>query len=91
MYGDGSSSRDYTFIDDITAGVLASLDRIDRHGYRIWNIGGSEHETLREMIAVVGRTVGKEPRVKRLPMQPGDVERTFADLARSTAELDYRP
>jgi len=91
MFGDGRSSRDYTFIDDIVRGVIASYDRIDRFGYRIWNLGGNAPISLSEMIATIARTVGKEARVKSLPMQPGDVERTWADLSRSAAELDYAP
>ncbi len=91
MFGDGESSRDYTYIDDIVRGVIASYDRIDRHSYRIWNLGGSSPVTLKDMIAAISRTVGREARIKQLPMQPGDVERTWADLSRSRAELDYAP
>jgi nucleoside-diphosphate-sugar epimerase len=91
MFGDGSTSRDYTFIDDIVRGVLAAYDRIDRHGYRIWNLGGSSPITLREMIATIHKVTGRETPVKSLPAQPGDVERTFADLTRSGAELGYKP
>jgi len=91
MFGDGSTSRDYTFIDDIIAGVLASEHEIGRHGYRIWNLGGSEPVSLREMIESIGATVGVEPTVERLGMQPGDVERTYADLSRSKAELGFEP
>lgn len=91
MFGDGTSSRDYTFIDDIVAGVIASYDRIDRFGFRIWNLGGSSPVSLREMIATIVRIVGRDARIKQMPMQPGDVERTWADLARSGGELDYRP
>jgi UDP-glucuronate 4-epimerase len=91
MYGDGASSRDYTYVDDVVRGVLASYDRIGEHGYRIWNLGGSSPVPLAEMIATIGRTVGREPRVRPMPVQPGDVERTWADLTRSAAELDYRP
>ncbi|MFN7021826.1 MAG: GDP-mannose 4,6-dehydratase [Phycisphaerales bacterium] len=91
MFGDGSTSRDYTYIDDIVRGVLASYDRIDRHGFRVWNLGGSSPTTLREMIATIHRVTGRETPVKCLPSQPGDVERTSADLTRSTAELGYTP
>lgn len=91
MFGDGSSSRDYTFIDDIVGGVLASYDRIDRFGFRIWNLGNSSPVTLREMIATIQRVSGRELQIRTMPMQPGDVERTFADLSRSTAELDFKP
>lgn len=91
MFGDGASSRDYTFIDDIVAGVLASIDRVPDHGFRVWNLGGSSPVTLREMIDAVARAVGKPAIVESLPAQPGDVERTFADLDRSLRELGYVP
>lgn len=91
MFGDGTSSRDYTYIDDIVAGVIASYDRIDQLGYRIWNLGGNTPISLSEMIATIARVVGREARVKQMPMQPGDVERTWADLSRSAKELDYKP
>jgi UDP-glucuronate 4-epimerase len=104
MFGDGCTSRDYTYIDDIIAGILASERAIGeaRAGrgsfevgqaggaFRIWNLGGSHPHTLAEMIDVIARTVGKPAKIKRLPMQPGDVERTWADLSRSAAELGYR-
>lgn len=91
MFGNGDTSRDYTFIDDIVAGVLASYDRIDRHGYRVWNLGNSRPVKLTEMIDTVAAVVGKPARIEHSPMQMGDVERTFADLTRATAELGYRP
>lgn len=89
MFGDGSTSRDYTFIDDIVAGVLASYERITDHGCRIWNLGGSDPVTLKEMIATIERVVGREANINQLPMQPGDVNRTFADTSRSEKELGY--
>jgi UDP-glucuronate 4-epimerase len=91
MFGDGSTSRDYTYVDDIVRGVLAACDRIDRHGYRVWNLGGSEPVALRDMIATIGRVVDKEPVIQREPMQPGDVDRTCADPNRARAELDFEP
>jgi UDP-glucuronate 4-epimerase len=90
LFGEGTS-RDYTFIDDIVAGVLASYDRIDRHGYRVWNLGGSHPVSLEDMVATIARVVGREAKVERGPMQPGDVQRTWADLSRSGAELGFRP
>lgn len=91
MFGDGSMSRDFTYVDDIVAGVLASMERIDGHGFRIWNLGSDGPVRVDELIAAVGRTVGREPIVERGPEQPGDVRRTWADLTRSRAELDYAP
>lgn len=91
MFGDGTSSRDYTFIDDIVRGVLASYDRVDGHGFRIWNLGGSSPVSLKELIGTVQRVTGKELAIRQAPAQPGDVERTFADLTRAGAELDFKP
>mgnify|MGYP003633699550 CR=1 FL=1 len=91
LFGDGSSSRDYTFVEDIVAGVLAAYERIDAHGYRVWNLGGDHPITLSELVTIIGETVGREPVIERRPMQPGDVERTWADLTRSRAELGYDP
>ncbi len=91
MFGDGSSSRDYTYIDDIVTGVLAAYQRIDQHAFRIWNLGGSHPTSLRDMIATIERVVGRRARIEHAPAQPGDVERTFADLTRSRADLGYEP
>jgi UDP-glucuronate 4-epimerase len=91
MFGDGSTSRDYTFVDDIVDGICASLDRIEQHGYRIWNLGGSSPITLKDMIATIGKVVGKEPVIDQQPMQPGDVDRTWCDTSRIEKELDYKP
>ncbi len=89
MFGDGSMSRDFTFIDDIVAGVLASYEKIDEHGYRIWNLGSDHPMELHKLISTVAEVVGKEAVVDQQPMQPGDVNRTWADLSRSRSELGY--
>ncbi|MGP1309149.1 MAG: SDR family NAD(P)-dependent oxidoreductase [Phycisphaerales bacterium] len=89
VFGDGSMARDFTFIDDIVRGVLASIDRIGAHGYRIWNLGSDRPVRLDAMIDAIGRTVGKSPIIDRKPNQPGDVDRTWADLTRAKAELGY--
>lgn len=91
VFGDGSTLRDYTYIDDIVSGVLASYDRIPNHNYRVWNLGNSEPVSLSTMIETVSKVVGKPAVIDRQSAQPGDVERTFADLTRSGAELGYRP
>ncbi len=93
MFGDGSTSRDYTYIDDIIQGVLAANDftASNKDNYRIFNLGGSKPITLREMIDKVAKVVGKEARIEQLPMQTGDVQRTFADLSRSRDELGFDP
>jgi len=89
VFGDGSTSRDYTFVDDIVGGILASLDKCDR--YRIYNLGGSDPVTLSHLIAELEKAIGKPAIIDRRPAQPGDVERTYADLTRSSSELGYRP
>lgn len=88
-FGDGTSSRDYTFVDDIVSGIIRSYQRIDEHGFRIWNLGGDHPTTLNEMIATISDVVGKPANINEIGMQPGDVERTWADLTRSSQELGY--
>ena len=89
LFGDGSTSRDYTFVDDIVAGILASLDRCDR--YRIYNLGGSDPVSLAKLVEGIEQAVGRQAVIDRRPAQPGDVERTYADLTRARAELGYQP
>ncbi len=89
VFGDGSTSRDYTFVEDTVAGILASLDRCDR--FRIYNLGGSEPVTLSALISGLEKAIGKRAIIDRRPAQPGDVERTFADLKRANSELGYKP
>jgi UDP-glucuronate 4-epimerase len=91
MFGDGSMARDFTYIDDIVSGVLAAYDRIDAFGLRTWNLGNSSPVLLRDLIATIGRVTGRVPDVRQAPMQPGDVERTYADLTRSRSELGFHP
>lgn len=90
LFGDGTS-RDYTFIDDIVAGVLASYDRVPQFGYRVWNLGGNSPVGLDEMVDTIAKAVGKPAKIERGPMRAGDVQRTWADLTRATAELGYQP
>jgi UDP-glucuronate 4-epimerase len=89
MFGDGSTSRDYTFVDDTVAGILGALRTIDR--YRIYNLGGSEPISLRTLISELEGAIGKPAIIDRQPAQLGDVERTYADLTRSRSELGYEP
>ena len=89
MFGDGTSSRDYTYIDDIVAGVRAAIDRCS--GYEIINLGSTRPITLTDMIATVAGACGHEAIIHRKPMQPGDVNRTFADVEKAARLLDYKP
>ncbi len=94
MYGDGSTQRDYTYIDDIIEGVEGALRWIrsaDSGAFQIVNLGESRTISLSEMIRIVAEEMGVEPRIERHPPQPGDVERTWADVSRARQLLDYEP
>jgi UDP-glucuronate 4-epimerase len=89
QYGDGGSARDYTFISDIIEGIVRAMDRCS--SFHIWNLGGSKTLTLRELVRKIAEGFGLQPRVKQLPMQPGDVDRTWADISKAERELGWRP
>jgi len=89
FFGDGTTSRDYTFVDDTVSGIIASLEKVER--FRVYNLGGSNPVSLNDLLAELERAIGKKANLDRKPAQPGDVERTFADLTRSKAELGYEP
>ena len=89
LFGDGSSRRDYTYVDDVVAGVVAAVDRAS--GYRIYNLGNNRTIELRELIRLLEEDLGKKADVKHLPAQPGDVPLTCADIRRSQEELGYNP
>jgi UDP-glucuronate 4-epimerase len=93
MFGDGTMERDYTWIDDILQGVLAALDltREQPGGYEIINLGESRTTTVLRLIELLARALGTEPSIERRPLQPGDVQRTCADVSRARQRLGYRP
>ena len=92
LFGDGSSSRDYTYIHDIVAGVIASIDYSMRGPcYEIINLGGSETTTLSELVQVLESALGEKALVKHIGDQPGDVPRTFADVSKAKTLLNYQP
>ncbi len=90
-YGDGSTARDYTYVDDIIRGVLAAAKYTDVSPFEIFNLGGSATTTLDELIALISETVGREAIIRQLPDQPGDVPRTYADVDKARRLLDYEP
>ena len=93
MFGDGTTSRDYTYIDDIVDGIIKSCNYVvnNKNVYAILNLGNSSPVSLKEMINTIGQVVGVEPKIKQLPMQPGDVDRTFADISKAKELIGYNP
>ncbi len=93
FFGDGSFSRDYTHISDIIQGVLGAVDhtRSQSAGHEIYNLGESATTTLSALVTMLEQAVGRPATLQRLPAQPGDVTRTFADITRARAALGYAP
>lgn len=91
FFGDGSSRRDYTFVDDIVAGVVAACERVQPGHFSTYNLGGTQTTSLSELVEIVERVVGKPALLDRQPMQPGDVPVTFADITNAARDLGYAP
>jgi len=89
QYGDGASERDYTYVSDIVEGVVRALKRCS--GYHVWNLGGARTTSLGELLAKIAGALGVEPRIRQLPDQAGDVQRTWADVTRARRELEWVP
>jgi len=89
LFGDGSSRRDYTYVSDIIAGVVAALDRC--RGYQICNLGNSKTVPLKRLVEVIESACGKRANIVWRPNQPGDVPLTHADISRAARDLEYRP
>ena len=89
MYGDGTSKRDYTYITDIVDGIVAAIDK--RSGYEIINLGDSKVVELQYLISLIEEKLGKKAQIKKLPVQPGDVPVTHADISKAQTLLGYAP
>ncbi|HEX8284663.1 MAG TPA: GDP-mannose 4,6-dehydratase [Pyrinomonadaceae bacterium] len=90
VFGDGTTRRDYTYVDDIIAGVRAAMD-YQGSAYEVFNLGESRTVELRELIALLERELGQKAVVERQPPQPGDVPQTFADISKARRLLGYAP
>ncbi len=90
MYGDGSTMRDYTYIDDIVDGIRKTLD-YNGSGFEIFNLGGGSPVTLRDMISTIEKALDKKAIINMLPMQPGDVDKTVSDITKAQKMLEYSP
>jgi len=89
MFGDGSMARDYTYIDDIVDGTIRAIDRCN--GFRIYNLGGSSPISVCDLITRIESATGRQATIDRLPLQAGDVDRTYADVSLARRELGFQP
>jgi UDP-glucuronate 4-epimerase len=89
VYGDGSSRRDYTYIDDLVDGILGVVQY--HKGFEVYNLGESQTTTLKELIRLIEEAFGKKANVEMLEFQPGDVSVTFADISKAERMLKYQP
>jgi UDP-glucuronate 4-epimerase len=89
IYGDGSMMRDFTYIDDIIDGITAAMDKCN--GFDIYNLGESRPVSVNDLIAEIEKALGKKAVREYLPAQPGDVERTYADVSKAVNKLGYDP
>ena len=90
MFGDGSTSRDYTYVDDTVQGIIAAM-HYDKTGFEIINLGNNYTVSLKELIEGIEAVVGKGAIINQQPEQPGDVPRTFADISKAQRLLNYQP
>lgn len=89
VYGDGTMMRDFTYIEDIVDGVVAAAEQC--RGYHLYNLGESRPISVNDLIAELEKALGKKARKEVYPKQPGDVDRTFADVTRAVRDLGYQP
>jgi UDP-glucuronate 4-epimerase len=95
LFNHGDMQRDFTYIDDVVAGVLACLDRPPRADattmHRLYNIGNHKSENLTRFVEVLEAALGRKATTELLPMQPGDVYATYADIAATTRDFGFLP
>jgi len=88
FFGDGSSRRDYTYVEDVVDGIVRAMDRV--RGFSVYNLGGSTTTSLQQLVTMIEERLGKRAVLRRMPDQPGDVPLTCADVGRATRELGWR-
>jgi UDP-glucuronate 4-epimerase len=91
IYNSGKMQRDVTYIDDIVAGTIAAIDRVAPGAAEVYNLGNDKPEKLLDLVQTLADALGIEPELKMLPMQPGDVPATWADITESRANLGFNP
>jgi UDP-glucuronate 4-epimerase len=90
MYGDGSTGRDYTFVEDTVQGIIGAIN-YNQSDFEIINLGNSYSISLKELIAAIENVMGKKAVIEQYPAQPGDVPKTFADISKAKTLLGYNP
>ena len=90
VFGDGTTQRDYTYIEDIIRGVVGAI-YFDKSMYEVINLGSNHPISLSAMIQDIEDVLGIKAKINRLPMQPGDVPQTYADIQKANELLDYSP
>jgi UDP-glucuronate 4-epimerase len=91
IYGDGTMMRDFTYIDDIIDGTVAAINHLSSHEFNIYNLGESRPVSVNDLVVEIEKALGKKAVKEYLPPQPGDVERTYADVTKAARELGYKP
>ena len=89
VFGEGKMQRDFTYVDDIVSGIVASIDK--NYDYEIFNLAGGKTEELISYIEAIEKALGKKADLNLMPMQPGDVVRSEASIEHAKAKLDYNP
>jgi UDP-glucuronate 4-epimerase len=90
MYGNGNSSRDYTYVDDTIQGIVGAI-KYDKSDFEIINLGNNYSVSLKQLVSSIEKLIGKKAKIERLPEQPGDVPKTFADISKAKQLLGYEP
>jgi UDP-glucuronate 4-epimerase len=93
MFGDGSTARDYTYIEDILAGIVGAIHYLLENDkvFETINLGNNHPVLLRDMIAAIYDATGEKPNINQMPMQPGDVDITFANISKARQLFGYQP
>lgn len=93
LFGDGTTARDYTYIDDTLAGITGAIDYLFEHDnvFETVNLGNNQPVNLKTMVQTIYDAIGQKPNLKYAPMQPGDVDITFADISKANRFFAYQP
>lgn len=89
LFNEGNMRRDFTYIDDIVSGILSALDNTS--GFELYNLGNNRPEELKKMVALLEEYLGKKAKLELLPMQPGEIEATYANIDKAKKKLGFSP